>query len=77
MPGNVATNKQLTIGQVPYQYTEATMIQVFKSVQCLLYQCSEENVPNQPLYKFLEELENLIARHIISEMPEYEKAQWD
>jgi hypothetical protein len=77
MPGHVQTNKQLAIGQIPYAYTDANIIQVYKSLKCLIYQCSEGNVPNTPLYKFLEELENTIARHIVSELPEYEKAEWD
>ena len=77
MPGHVPTNKQLAIGQIPYRHVEYSIVQVYKSVQCLAYQCSEGNVPNQPLFKFLEELENTIAKHIVSELSEYEKAKWD
>jgi hypothetical protein len=78
MPGHVPTNKQLAqFGSIPYRYTETTMVQAFKSVQCLSYQCSEGNVPDSPLYKFLEELENIIAKQIVSDLPEYEKAKWD
>lgn len=77
MPCHNTTNKQLSIGKVHYIYTESSIIQVFKSVQCLIYQCSEGNVPNDPLYKFLEDLENTIAKHIVYELAEYEKANWD
>lgn len=51
--------------------------QCLKSMECLHYQCSEGNVPETKLYKFLSELIELWKNYIIEELPEYEKAQWD
>ena len=47
-----------------------------KNLSCYLYQCAEGDIPEQPLYKFLRQLEGSIAKSIVSDLPEYEKAQW-
>ncbi len=51
-------------------------LQFLKSVQCLMYQCSEGDVPNTELYKWLEVLERCLMAHIINKMPEYNQAAW-
>ena len=48
----------------------------YKSAQCLLYQCSEGNVPDHPLYKALAEMKNRMAEAVIYGMPDYETAKW-
>src|SRR5947209_6109810 len=59
-----------------YHFTPASLVQVYKSVRCLSYQCAEGNVPETQLYKFLEDLEHLLAYWIVNSLPEYEKAEW-
>jgi hypothetical protein len=61
------------------RYTEGceNPIRVYKSLQCLVYQCSEGNVPETSLYKMLEELEHALAYWIVNNLPEYDKAEWD
>lgn len=49
----------------------------FKAIQCLLYQCSEGNVPETPLYRELESVALTVASKIIHSLPEYDAADWD
>lgn len=51
-------------------------LQVYKSLGCLIYQCSEGNIPETNLYKMLEEIQDTLARSIINRLPEYDKAYW-
>lgn len=76
-----AVNARYTEQDVPtvfeFHWTEAeTDIQVFKSMQCFLYQCSEGTVPERALYKALDQLKNGLAERIISNLPQYDKAIW-
>lgn len=57
-------------------YSEITEIEVYKLIQCYLYQCSEGNVPASRLYKTIENIGNIVAHSIISKMPEYEAVAW-
>ena len=47
-----------------------------KALQCLIYQCSEGDVPESAPYRMLRDIESAIARWIVSTMPEYEMATW-
>lgn len=62
----------------PYRHTNRFVsgVQVYKSMQCFLYQCSEGDVPDQPLFKALERLHNHCANSIIRHLPDYSKAVW-
>ena len=51
-------------------------IQAYKSLGCLLYQCSEGNVPERPLYQVLRQAEHTLADQIISRTSEYQEADW-
>ena len=51
--------------------------QALKSMCCLRYQCSEGDVPETKMFKFLEDLIHCWQGFIINMMPEYEKAEWD
>jgi len=62
--------------QYRFKILDANRVQVFMSVQCLIYQCSEGNVPKTKLFKFLEALENMLARSIVQQLPEYQKGEW-
>lgn len=62
------------------KYTEpscATSIQVYKTMRCFLYQCSEGDCPELPLYKSLEAVTYRMAAEIVAELPEYEAAKWE
>lgn len=53
-------------------------VQMFKSMQCWLYQCCEGDIPEtSKLYKaFREKIEGQSAISIVSNSPEYEEADW-
>ncbi len=58
-------------------YHPSTKIQVLKSMQCWLYQCSEGEVVNNPLYIFFKQIvEPHLMNSFISDLPEYKKAEW-
>jgi hypothetical protein len=50
--------------------------QAYKSLGCFLYQCSEGNVPEKPLYKALTEVEQNIAKDIIRALPGWDALKW-
>ena len=51
--------------------------QCLKSIRCLRYQCSEGNVPETKLYRFLDELISCWSSYVIEQLPEYSSAIWD
>jgi len=51
-------------------------VQVFKSLQCFLYQCAEGDVDEKPLYKALSAIKSRMASFIRQGTPEYEAAEW-
>ena len=54
-----------------------TMIQAYKSLGCWLYQCAEGDNPEESaLYKLMNQVKGYLAEHIVSRLPEYEKAPW-
>lgn len=52
------------------------LVQVYKSLQCWLYQCAEGNVPEKPLFKIMARLKSEIAEEIVCNLTEYQKAAW-
>ena len=60
-----------------FKIEPGSRVRVLKSLSCLTYQCAEGHVPETPLYKFLEDLENAIAMSIVHAMPEYINGGWD
>ena len=51
--------------------------QFLKSVECLIYQCSEGDTPNTDLYKWLVKLSDSIKDFIIKDADDYKKARWN
>jgi hypothetical protein len=49
---------------------------LFKSLQCLLYQCDEGNVPEAELYQHTHALFDRLRATGIEKTPEYEAAPW-
>jgi hypothetical protein len=60
-----------------FEWQDCNKFQALKSLQCLIYQCSEGNVPETKLYKILRECESAMKNLIIDDLPEYEAAKWD
>jgi len=61
-----------------YELTEsAEDHQVLKSLECLVYQCAEGDVPGTPLYKFLD---NICMKHLLQKIVRqskfYEMSIW-
>ena len=69
-------NKEEPATIYDYKYTLINDVQVYKSLQCFLYQCGEGNIPETDLYKALKELLLKLAGDIIIDLPEYQEAEW-
>jgi hypothetical protein len=62
-----------------YKHTNAktpSTIQAIKHLQCWLYQCSEGTCDETPLYKAMEKIVNRLLARVVSDMPEYDAAEW-
>ncbi len=60
-----------------YKPAHGSEVQVLKSMQCWLYQCSEGEVVKHPLYQFFQDMvEPHVMSSIISDLPEYQAAAW-
>ena len=53
-----------------------TLIQAYKSLGCWMYQCSEGDVPETPLFKTMEKLHGEMAHEIVRQLPAYDRAAW-
>ena len=49
---------------------------LFKSLECLLYQCNEGNVPEAELYQKADAIRQALERAGAKTAPEYEAAPW-
>jgi len=59
-------------------FGEQGRVQLYKSLQCLHYQCNEGDVPeSNKLYELLTECISDIAHAIVRKLPQYENAKWD
>jgi hypothetical protein len=57
-------------------WADATPVEQFKAMCCLLYQCSEGKVPDSRLFDVLNHAAGEIAQRIVQDLPEYNKASW-
>ena len=57
-------------------WVNATPVEQFKAIRCLLYQSCEDAVPNGRLYGELNRVAGELAQRIVQDLPEYEKAPW-
>jgi hypothetical protein len=55
---------------------QATMVACYKAIKSLLYQCSEGDMPDSPLYGELERAAGQIAGDIVRDLPAYQAAAW-
>jgi len=58
------------------RWADATPVEQFKAIHCLLYQCAEGNVPESPLYDELNRAAGELAQRIVQDLPDYDKASW-
>ena len=67
-------------GNSPYHYTPIvppSAIQLYKSIQCFLYQCNEgDKITRRRLFKALAKYATDIAVHIVNHSAAYEAAKW-
>ena len=62
-----------------YQYKSMlppTTMQFLKSIDNLIYQCSEGDTSEKVLFKALVDYADQLCRHIVTNSPEYSKANW-
>lgn len=59
-----------------FRYELTGRMQALKSLQCWLYQCAEGNVPESAVYRLMERVKAEMALAIVSDLPEYERAEW-
>jgi hypothetical protein len=53
-----------------------TLIEGYKSLRCLLYQCTEGTVPDEPLYAALSAYADALAVMLVERLPAYQAADW-
>lgn len=47
-----------------------------RQLDCLMYQCSEGDVPGRPLFEALEKMRRLLADRVLEDVPAYASAPW-
>jgi len=57
-------------------WADASPVEQFKAITCLLYQCSEGDVSNSQIYGELSRAAGELAQRIVQDLPEYGKASW-
>ena len=58
------------------KWADATPVEQFKAMSCLLYQCHEGKVHETQLYDELNHAAGELAQRIVQDLPEYDKASW-
>ena len=58
------------------KWADATPVEQFKAISCLLYHCCEGKVPNSRLCDELNRAAGELAQRILQDLPEYQKASW-
>ena|SRR5215831_11013524 len=69
--------EQLSVPEFVFEkWADATPVEQFKAISCLLYQCCEGETADSGLYDELNRAAGELAQHIVQDLPEYEKASW-
>ena len=68
--GMVGTAQAIALGH------STRPVVAYKALRCWLYQCTEGDVPNSPLYKAVEEIAAALAQEIVQALPEYDETPW-
>jgi hypothetical protein len=53
------------------QYMYVSRIEFYRALRCWLYQCSEGDIPEGPVYQMMQGICNRLAHFIIERIPEY------
>lgn len=61
----------------PGMYHQTKPIEAYKAAQCLLYQCSEGTVDQEPLFKALMQYKSQVADEIVRKVDAYNATPWD
>ena len=56
------------------QYVYVSRIEFYRALRCWLYQCSEGDIPEGPVYQMMQGISNRLAHFIIANIPEYRDA---
>lgn len=59
-----------------FHYELTDQIGAYKALQCLIYQCSEGDVPKTKLYHTLKEISDYMAHCIVSSLKVYDERPW-
>jgi hypothetical protein len=59
-----------------FHYELTDRIGAYKALRCLIYQCSEGDVPKTELYHSLEKISDYMAHSIVSSLKVYEERPW-
>lgn len=71
--------KGYEVGHDIWQYRNGIQpwhYQLLKSLNCYVYQCSEGNVPDTPIYKAMDKLSIRLAQFIACHQQEYIDSEW-
>jgi hypothetical protein len=58
------------------KWADATPVEQFAAMRCLLYQCCEGKVPDGRQYQALNSAAGELAQGIVQDLAEYSKASW-
>ena len=56
---------------------DVSKISAVKALHCLRYQCSEGDVPKDPLFKKISRAIEILSEDIVCNLPEWSKVPWD
>lgn len=59
-----------------FQWARTSEIQVLKSLQCWLEQCSGDRIVEMDLYREMKAIESKLACKLVSELESYAAAEW-
>jgi hypothetical protein len=68
--------RQMVAGEYAFANDNCDMLQALASLECWLYQCTEGDVPQQPLYTAFKDIEHWLAKRIIHNLPGWRACQW-
>jgi len=57
--------------------TPVNKISAVKALHCLRYQCSEGDVPKDPLFKKISRAIEILSEDIVCNLPEWNEEPWD
>jgi hypothetical protein len=74
--GKFHTFEEYRFEGIPYMRDRSEIVSCYKAAQCLAYQCSEGNVPEEAIYKELRDIILELQERIVAELDEYKAADW-